>query len=267
MTEAWYANSASVPIDEISLLAFAAKRAAGAEPTGLELRFEGGPGTLAARLGDLLGDRIALEAQVAAVEEESGGVVVRRSDGSTERADRAVLALPLTMLNEVEIGPPLPEHRRLAGDRARYGAVVKALVRTRGPVPPGSVLTEEAFVYPAEESDAGLIVYVAATPAKRLGTLPRDEQGAALARIASEAFELPRGSVEPRHHVVWADERYTRGSYLIFGPGDLLTWGRRLREPHGRIHFAGAETSTLPSYMEGAVRAGERAAGEVLAAG
>jgi monoamine oxidase len=67
--------------------------------------------------------------------------------------------------------------------------------------------------------------------------------------------------------VDWAAERFSRGSYLIFGPGDLTTWGRRLAEPHGRVHFAGSEASDLPSYAEGAVRAGERAADEVLAAG
>ena len=62
------------------------------------------------------------------------------------------------------------------------------------------------------------------------------------------------------------EEPFARGSYVVFGAGDLTSWGRRLAEPHGRIHFAGAEASSLPSYMEGAVRAGERAAAEVLAA-
>jgi monoamine oxidase len=53
-------------------------------------------------------------------------------------------------------------------------------------------------------------------------------------------------------------------SYLIFAPGELAGWGGRLGDPNGRVHYAGAETSDLPSFMEGAVRAGERAAAEVL---
>jgi monoamine oxidase len=56
-------------------------------------------------------------------------------------------------------------------------------------------------------------------------------------------------------------------SYLIFAPGELRGFGARLADPAGPVHFAGAEASELPSFMEGAVRAGERAAGEVLAAG
>ena len=56
-------------------------------------------------------------------------------------------------------------------------------------------------------------------------------------------------------------------SYLIFGPGELRGFGARLADPAGPVHFAGAEASELPSFMEGAVRAGERAAAEVRAAG
>ena len=42
--------------------------------------------------------------------------------------------------------------------------------------------------------------------------------------------------------------------------------GPSLRRPAHGIHFAGTETATYwNGYMDGAVRAGERAAGEVLA--
>jgi monoamine oxidase len=41
----------------------------------------------------------------------------------------------------------------------------------------------------------------------------------------------------------------------------------QVRVPVGRIHFAGTETSTYwTGYMDGAVRAGERAAREVVRA-
>ena len=48
--------------------------------------------------------------------------------------------------------------------------------------------------------------------------------------------------------------------------GTLLVYGSRMREPVGRIHWAGTETANYwNGYMEGAVRSGERAAAEVLA--
>jgi monoamine oxidase len=42
--------------------------------------------------------------------------------------------------------------------------------------------------------------------------------------------------------------------------------GKALRQPIGRLHWAGSETSpTWAGYIEGAIRSGERAAEEVLA--
>ena len=45
----------------------------------------------------------------------------------------------------------------------------------------------------------------------------------------------------------------------------LLAHGPAIREPVGRIHWAGTETSNYwNGYMDGAVRSGQRAAREVL---
>ena len=51
-------------------------------------------------------------------------------------------------------------------------------------------------------------------------------------------------------------------------PGVMTLFGHALREPCGRIHWAGTETATVwAGSMEGAIRSGERAADEVLQAG
>jgi monoamine oxidase len=48
-------------------------------------------------------------------------------------------------------------------------------------------------------------------------------------------------------------------------PGATVAYGSTIREPFGRVHWAGTETSTYwAGYMDGAVRAGERAAAEVV---
>jgi monoamine oxidase len=52
-----------------------------------------------------------------------------------------------------------------------------------------------------------------------------------------------------------------------FATGVLTQYGRRLREPVGRLHWAGTETASV-SYggMDGAVRSGERVSEEILSA-
>jgi monoamine oxidase len=60
----------------------------------------------------------------------------------------------------------------------------------------------------------------------------------------------------------WTAERWSGGCYGAHAPPGVLTqFGPALREPCGRIHWAGSETATVWSgYMDGAVRSGERVA-------
>jgi monoamine oxidase len=66
----------------------------------------------------------------------------------------------------------------------------------------------------------------------------------------------------------WAGEEWTRGCFMAhYAPGVLTQFGHLVREPVGRIHWAGTETSAVMNgFIDGAVRSGERAAAEVLAA-
>jgi monoamine oxidase len=238
--------SASVPISAMSLLAFAAKQAAGAARHGLRLRFRGGPSALAERLA---GD-VCFGARVVGLEQDAGGVTVGLGDGTSLRCAGAVVAVPLTLQRELRFDPPLPSHRLLALERARYGDVVKA-----------GFLFEERFWEPGFVSLGERGVVYEPTPGRPvLGVFAG--AGAARFPVLGAVDREPRAAVSAD----WASEPFSRGSYLIFGPSDLTDWGTRLAEPHGQVHFAGAETSELPSYMEGAIRAGERVAREVAAA-
>jgi len=66
----------------------------------------------------------------------------------------------------------------------------------------------------------------------------------------------------------WAEERWSRGcSCAHFPTGVLTQYGRRLREPVGRLHWAGTETASISfGSMDGAVRSGERVCEEILRA-
>jgi monoamine oxidase len=243
--------SSSVPTSEMSLLAYAAKLAAGAAPTGLRLRFADGPSALAERLMQELGGVVSLNHPVAALNDLGSEVSIRVDDGTVEEADRVVVAIPLTLQRRIRFSPPLPEPRVLALAEARYGEVVKEAALIDGPLgTPLPALSGDGHMYRSAE-DADLVVRFAGAGAAR-----KDVDLARLLGVAPSAHA----------RVDWSGEAWTRGSYLILGPGQLLKWGNRLGEQHGRIHFGGAERSTLKSYMEGAARGGEEVAAEILAA-
>jgi monoamine oxidase len=64
----------------------------------------------------------------------------------------------------------------------------------------------------------------------------------------------------------WSAEQWTRGCYgAHFPPGVWTQLGPSLREPVGRIHWAGTETAQRwMGYVDGAIESGIRAADEVL---
>jgi len=98
--------------------------------------------------------------------------------------------------------------------------------------------------------------------------LPAAQRRAAVldgfARYFGEAARTPTGYVEKD----WTDDPWTKGCPTGHTPpGVLSRYGPALRRATGRVHWAGSETSTYwQGYMDGAVRSGERAAAEALAA-
>jgi len=119
----------------------------------------------------------------------------------------------------------------------------------------------------------------ATTPPGILNTFACGPHGHELARLAPAArrqfvIDEMRSRFGPKAERVrdyaeqsWADEEWTRGCFMAhYAPGVLTQLGHVLREPVGRIHWAGTETSDYwQGYMDGAVRSGERAAAEVVA--
>jgi monoamine oxidase len=110
-----------------------------------------------------------------------------------------------------------------------------------------------------------LLGFVLGEDARRLGSLPVSSRR----RMVLDAFARLFGPRAPRPHRVlehnWSEELWTRGCYAGYmPPGVWSDFGQALRAPVGRIHWAGTETSEVfMGYMDGAVRSGERAAGEV----
>jgi monoamine oxidase len=84
-----------------------------------------------------------------------------------------------------------------------------------------------------------------------------------LARLFGERARQPETYID--HD--WSAEVWSRGCYgAHFPPGVWTQFGRALREPIGRIFWAGTETATRwMGYIDGAIESGERAAQEVLA--
>lgn len=96
---------------------------------------DGNAGLAAAIAGDVDGE-IRLNTVVTRVEHDDNGVTVRTADGGTIRARRAVLTLPLNILHELDVQPPLSEGKLAASRTGTASQGLKLWIRVKGPIKP-----------------------------------------------------------------------------------------------------------------------------------
>lgn len=95
-------------------------------------------------------------------------------------------------------------------------------------------------------------------------TRRRDLTHDKLQRYAKTLFGSQAGHPKQVIEQDWSTEEYTASCISHTPPGLLSKHGKALREPIGRIHWAGAETSPYwPSFMEGAVHSADRVLEEI----
>jgi monoamine oxidase len=253
------------------------ERSSGTPDAAQDSRFVGGSQLVPLRLAEKLGDRVALEAAVRRIVQKSDHVDVHTDRGSV-RAKRVIVACPPRFVLDIDWSPLLPPRRAQLLQRMPMGALMKcdAVYKTpfwRKDGLSGSGLNTKGAVRtcfdnspPGKDSVGVLLSFVGGSVWDEYGNMPLAKRR----RAVLEGFAAIVGddALKPIEYVEhdWTHERWTQGSPVaIQVPGAITTYGHTIRQPFGRVHWAGTETSTYwAGYMDGAVRAGERAALEVL---
>lgn len=248
--------------------------------TAEAFRVREGTHEIARRLAATIPGRIRLGRPVRSISQESGGVTVAWDTGEI-RCRRVVVCVPPPLASQISYSPVLPEQRaRLLaslpmGSSVKFHAVYeRPFWRERGLC--GQAWTAQGPVCltydnsPDDGTGRGVLVgLVVAEEARRLGRLTAAEQEQEI--LASLGGLFGPDAAAPGALVLkdWAAEEWTGGCYSAHFPVNVWTSvGSAFREPCGRIHWAGTETSSeWYGYMEGALRSGIRAATEMLNAG
>ncbi|MEX0801691.1 MAG: flavin monoamine oxidase family protein [Dehalococcoidia bacterium] len=249
----------------------------GTEGGAQQDRFDGGAQLVAQKLAAQLGDRVQLSSPVRRITQDNGGVSVE-GDGFIIHAERTVVTIPPALAGRIDYSPAMPGLRDQLTQRTPMGAVIKINAVYEEPFWRSEGLSGRAvgdtgpikFTFdnsPKGGSPGVLVGFFDGEPARRYSAAPPEERRRAALDCFARYFG-PRAA-RPVEFIEqdWLREEYSRGCYgAVFPPGTLYSFGKALREPVGRIHWAGTETATVnPGYMDGAVRSGERAAAEVLA--
>lgn len=241
-----------------------------------ENMIEGGAGLIAQRMAESLGDAVRLSAPVRSVTQGRDRVAVE-ADTVSVSARHVVVSVPPALVLDIAFEPVLPEDRRALYSEAVAGPESKTLV-----------VYDEAFWradglsgQSAGPNSAAEVTLDASSLRGRPGVMASFTFGRVAERVAGlgeperrrEVLDALAARFGPRAaspvdfiETPWWTEEWTRGcSMAHFPPGLLTRYGALLRQPLGRVHFAGTETSTLShGSIDGAVLSGDRAAAEIL---
>ena len=275
-----YTSAAS----EVSMLFALYQMASGGGPSFLlgvkdgaqDSRIVGGMGAVYAPMAVEVADSLHLSQPVRRIDQDAGGVTVR-SDDMAVRARRVIVAVPIAIASQILYEPMLPVDRSFLHQRMPSGAVYKINIVYDEPfwrndglsgqsAAPGSPATVTIDASTDAPPPGVLCVIVEGPIARRIGELDEAERRRTI--LAELVGRFGDKAASPLDYIeqCWTTERYSGGGMLSHAPPGVLTeFGPALREPCGRIHWAGTESSAVMcGWVDGAVRSGERAATEVM---
>lgn len=240
-------------------------------------RIKGGMQPFAEKLAEKFQASIRLNSPVKRII-QSGNVVSVSGDRFAYQARRVIVAVPPVLIREIEFSPSLPLKKQQLLQKLSMGIVGKVFGVYETPFWrkngfSGQVVADENAPFqtlfdssPADSAYGVLLAFCIANRAREF--FSQTEQ--IRKKIALEYFQRYFGkeAAQPIYYTdhCWADEAWSKGCYAgLYPTGAWTNFQNELARPTGSIFWAGTETSEVwYGYIEGAVRAGERAAQEVL---
>jgi monoamine oxidase len=180
------------------------------------------------------------------------------------------------VLRQIEFSPLLSREKQQAIARLGNTSVVRVFLQTRrrfwldeglnGAATtdlPLMTAYDKNFYQPGPRGM--LEAYVAGERARKLAAMSVDDRFNFAVDQVQLIHPRIREHLEGGSSICWDDERWSRGAYAWFRPGEMTSMLPHIAQPEGRIHFAGDHTSPSPGWMNGALQSGNRVAGEIAA--
>ncbi|HEY7947071.1 MAG TPA: FAD-dependent oxidoreductase, partial [Acidimicrobiales bacterium] len=217
-----------------------------------ENMFDGGAGLVAERMAAVLGDAVRLGTPARSISHGDDRVTVE-AEGLSVSARHCVVTVPPALTLGITFDPPLPDDRRTLYEKAIAGPESKTLIVYDKPfwradgfsgqsAEPGSTSEVTLDATSASGTPGVLASFTFGPVAERAAALDPDERRRAVLGALSARFGERAGSPREFVETAWWTEEWTKGcSMAHFPPGLLTRYGHLLRQPLGRLHWAGTE--------------------------
>jgi monoamine oxidase len=233
------------------------------------------------RVADRLKQPVEFGTRLEAITSDGNGFrLALKGDNSAveEKADVVVLAIPFTILRQIDLRVKVPEGKRKAIRELGYGTNAKLITGFSRRVWADSGSTGYTFTdlefqccWETSRGQTGSHAILTNFAGGNLGLhLNEGDVQERAAKFIGQVDRIYSGARDActskavRQH--WPSSPFALGSYTCFKPGQYTTLAADIATPVGNLFFAGEHTSEdFNGYMEGAAESGERAATEVLA--
>jgi monoamine oxidase len=235
----------------------------------MDFKMEGGNSRLVNALASRIGNGSIHTGMTVQRIVQRGGKVTVTAGGRDFTADACICTVPARVLDKIVFDPPLPHAQSEAADKLQYARIVK-----------NQVLFNERFW---GQDDFSLVTDVTShyyfhstksQPGKQgiLCSYAIGEKADVLAAqnsrqrrdiITRDLLPLNRRAPELAVNIqsmAWQRDIHTQGAYAFYRPGQWFTLRPILKQPHGKVLFAGEHLADWQGFMEGAVVTGEAAA-------
>ncbi len=227
-------------------------------------------------MAELLGNDVQFGKTVTAIRTGRHKAEVQCADGEVHVARHVVCSLPISVLRDVAIDPPLPSPQREAFLSLDSQPVTQVYFGHRsrfwdedGHAP--SIFTDglAGMLAAARNGDnpeevTSFTAWIMGPNARRLDRLPEREAANAVLDAIELARPASKGNLEYLGLKAWDQDPYARGAWAYYKPGQISRFASQMGRPHGRIQFCGEHLSRIARGMEGAMESGKKAAWAIL---
>ena len=219
-----------------------------------------------------------MRATVSAIRSEKDGADVYCSDGSQYRARFVICSVPVPVLRNIRIDPVLTGVQEEAVNTVTYALCTQIHMTVKKPFwkddglppymwtdgPAGTVSPTRTGSSPDEVTS--IAARARGFMARYLDRLGPEGAKAAVIKAIEEVRPAAKGQLTALHFHSWELDPFAGGAdFMIWGPGQVTAFHKKLWARHGRISFCGEHTALTNRGQEGAMESGERAASEVIA--
>jgi monoamine oxidase len=247
--------------------------------SGRLFTIRGGTDLLPKALATRLNSKIRYGSPVVRIEHDARGVRVtylQSNAHETISADYLVCTIPFSILKEIEISPALSPAKQRAISELPYTSAARVYLQSRREFWTSEGLGISAYTdLPVmaivnstltQPGTRGILdSYMTGEEARRVTAMNESERLSFTLHQVEKVYPQIRKNFEGGTSVCWDEDKYARGAYAWFKPGQMSDLLPHIARAEGRIHFAGEHASSWPGWMQGAFQSGHRAAREINA--